>query len=71
MELAQTIQLLTRSTSKIVTRPLPVDDPKVRCPDISLAKSKLKWEPEINLKAGLSKTIPYFKKALCMKKADS
>ena len=63
VELAETIRSLTKSKSKIVYRPLPVDDPKVRCPDISLARKMLKWSPQIPLKLGLSKTIPYFKKA--------
>ncbi len=64
MELAQTVKTLVKSKSKIVLKPLPEDDPKVRCPDITRAKKLLKWSPEINLKAGLSKTIPYFRKAL-------
>ena len=64
LELAQTIKILTKSKSKIVHKPLPIDDPKVRCPDITLAKSKLKWSPEFPLKEGLAKTIEYFKKEL-------
>ena len=63
-ELAQAVKTLVGSKSKIVHKPLPVDDPKVRCPDITLAKKALKWEPQVGLKQGLSKTIPYFKKAL-------
>ena len=58
------IKSLVKSKSKIVLRPLPVDDPKVRCPDISLAKKVLSWSPEVSLHQGLSKTIPYFRKAL-------
>jgi len=64
LELAETIRSLTKSKSKIIYRPLPIDDPKVRCPDISLAKKTLRWAPKITLKMGLSKTIPYFKDAL-------
>lgn len=64
IKLAEMVKILARSKSKIVYCPLPVDDPKVRCPDIALAKTKLKWTPKISLKAGLSKTIPYFKAAL-------
>lgn len=64
LELAQVIKKLTGSKSPIRFKPLPEDDPKVRCPDIATAKSKLKWKPEIPLKAGLAKTIPYFKSAL-------
>jgi len=61
MELAGAIIKLTRSKSKIVFKPLPEDDPKVRCPDITQARAKLKWSPRISLKEGLAKTIPYFK----------
>ncbi len=64
MELAETVKSLVKSKSKIVLKPLPVDDPKVRCPDITLAKKSLKWEPQVSLKEGLAKTIPYFRKAL-------
>lgn len=64
LELAQTIKELTKSKSKIVFKPLPEDDPKVRRPDITLAKAKLKWEPVVSLKEGLIKTIKYFKKEL-------
>jgi len=61
-ELAQFIIELTKSKSKIVYKPLPVDDPKVRRPDITKAKKYLKWLPEIDLKNGLIKTIEWFKK---------
>ena len=64
LELAKLILELTGSKSRIVFEELPQDDPKVRCPDISLAKKALRWHPQISLKAGLAKTIPYFKKAL-------
>ncbi len=64
LELAGTIKELTLSKSKIVYRPLPVDDPQVRCPNIELAKKTLKWEPQVSLKEGLLKTIPYFRDAL-------
>jgi UDP-glucuronate decarboxylase len=60
-ELAQTIIELTGSTSKIVYKDLPEDDPKRRFPDISLAKDALFWEPEVHLESGLSKTTDYFK----------
>lgn len=60
-ELAEAIIRLTGSKSKIVYRALPVDDPKVRQPDITLAKSKLKWKPTVKLEDGLKKTIEYFK----------
>ncbi len=61
LELAQKVIKLTGSKSKIVFRPLPLDDPKQRQPDISLAKIQLNWSPEIKLDEGLIKTIDYFK----------
>ncbi len=61
LELAQLIIELTRSKSKIIFQPLPSDDPMQRKPDIELAKSVLKWEPKIQLREGLIKTIEYFK----------
>lgn len=64
IELARIVRTLAKSKSKIVFKRLPVDDPKVRCPDIKLAKVKLKWTPRISLKEGLAKTIPYFKNSL-------
>jgi UDP-glucuronate decarboxylase len=60
LDLAQTIIRLTRSKSKIEFRPPPMDDPKRRQPDISLAKTKLDWEPKIGLEEGLKKTIQFF-----------
>jgi nucleoside-diphosphate-sugar epimerase len=60
MELANKIKGLTNSASKIIFNPLPVDDPKVRMPDISRAKKLLKWEPKVNLEEGLIKTIGWF-----------
>ncbi|MBL8992021.1 MAG: GDP-mannose 4,6-dehydratase, partial [Spirochaetia bacterium] len=60
-ELAERVLRLTGSKSKIIRQPLPLDDPKMRRPDISLAKEKLGWEPKILLEEGLKKTIPYFK----------
>ena len=60
-QLAERVLELTGSTSSIEERPLPTDDPKVRRPDISLARRVLGWEPEIALEEGLRKTIPYFR----------
>jgi UDP-glucuronate decarboxylase len=60
LELASLVIELTGSSSKIVNRPLPQDDPRQRRPDISLAKEVLKWEPSVELVEGLSKTIKYF-----------
>jgi UDP-glucuronate decarboxylase len=64
IELANTIKKLTGSNSEIINYPLPVDDPKQRCPDISLARTTLNWEPTVNLVEGLEKTIKYFKQVL-------
>ncbi len=61
IELANIVIGLTRSDSKITFKPLPEDDPKMRCPDISLAKKTLKWEPRVSLEKGLAETIDYFK----------
>src|SRR5947207_15870173 len=59
-ELADLIIELTGSRSKIVHRPLPVDDPIQRCPDISQAKAILDWQPHTALRPGLQRTIDYF-----------
>ena len=60
-ELALIIRKYTNSNSKIIYEELPKDDPKRRKPNISLAKSKLNWQPKIGLDVGLSDTIKYFK----------
>ena len=60
LELAKEVLDLTGSKSKIVYKPLPGDDPKMRRPDITLAKEALGWEPTIPLRKGLEKTIVYF-----------
>jgi UDP-glucuronate decarboxylase len=59
-ELAQLIIELTGSRSEITHRPLPIDDPIQRCPDISQAKAVLDWQPRTALKPGLQRTIEYF-----------
>jgi UDP-glucuronate decarboxylase len=64
VELAETIVALTNSSSKLVLRPLPVDDPRQRCPDITRAKQILHWAPTVSLKEGLTKTIAYFEQLL-------
>ena len=63
-ELADTVIEITGSKSKIEHRPLPVDDPVQRCPDISLAREVLKWEPRVPLKEGLGRTVAYFDELL-------
>ena len=63
-ELAETIRRKTGSKSPIVFEPLPVDDPKVRQPDISLARKLLGWSPRVSLDEGLTTTIAYFRKKL-------
>ena len=55
---------LTGSRSTIVHRPLPTDDPMQRCPDITLARQLLKWEPTVDLDDGLNRTIAYFRRLL-------
>ena len=62
LELAQQVIALIGSKSTIVFNPLPSDDPKQRKPDITLARTRLGWEPKINLSAGLRDTITYFER---------
>jgi len=61
LDLARHIVTLTRSRSSIEFHPSPMDDPQRRRPDISLARERLGWEPEVDIQAGLKKTIVYFK----------
>ena len=63
-QIANEIIALTGSTSRIVNRELPVDDPRVRQPDISRARELLSWEPRISLTTGLTRTIEYFQKKI-------
>ena len=60
-EIARTIIRMTGARSKIIYKPLPTDDPKVRQPDITRARTLLKWEPKVALEEGLVKTIEYFR----------
>lgn len=64
IELAEKIRDLTGSRSEFIHKPLPIDDPRQRQPDISLAKQTLAWEPKVNLEGGLKPTIGYFDKLL-------
>ena len=61
LDLAERVIRMTGSTSKIVFKPLPTDDPKQRQPDIKLAKEKLGWQPTVELEDGLKRMIEYFK----------
>jgi dTDP-glucose 4,6-dehydratase len=63
-QLAERIVALAGSTSRIVERPLPVDDPKVRQPDITRARTLLGWEPKVPLEEGLPRTLAYFRRKL-------
>ena len=60
-EIANTIIRMTGARSRIVCKPLPTDDPKVRQPDITRARTLLRWEPKVSLEEGLIKTIEYFR----------
>jgi dTDP-glucose 4,6-dehydratase len=63
-EIARTIIRMTGSSSRLVYRDLPVDDPKVRQPDITRARTLLGWEPKVSLEEGLEHTIAYFRTKL-------
>jgi dTDP-glucose 4,6-dehydratase len=63
-EIANVIIRMTGSNSRIVYEPLPTDDPKVRRPDITLARAKLGWEPKVSLEEGLGATIEYFRRKM-------
>jgi UDP-glucuronate decarboxylase len=60
-ELAEVVIAMTGSRSRLIFKPLPADDPKQRKPDITLARKNLNWEPEVELRDGLERTIDYFK----------
>jgi dTDP-glucose 4,6-dehydratase len=64
LEMAETILSKTDSRSKIAFKPLPVDDPKVRQPNIERAKNILGWQPGVGLDEGLDSTISYFRQKL-------
>ncbi|MBI3866262.1 MAG: SDR family oxidoreductase [Planctomycetia bacterium] len=64
LELAQLVLKLTGSKSTLKYEPLPADDPKQRCPDITKAKTILGWSPKVPLEEGLKRTIPYYRQAL-------
>ena len=66
LDLAKMIIELTNSSSKLIFKPLPSDDPCQRKPDLSLAKEKLEYAPTVHVKDGLLKTIEYFQNVLCL-----
>ncbi|MBL6933053.1 MAG: SDR family oxidoreductase [Rhodospirillales bacterium] len=63
-QLADTVLRLTGSSSELIDRPLPEDDPTQRCPDISMAHNELSWQPTVELEEGLGRTIAYFKEII-------
>jgi UDP-glucuronate decarboxylase len=65
-ELAEAVLRLAQSRSRLVFMPLPADDPRQRKPNISLARHKLDWDPQVALEQGLERTIAYFKALLAM-----
>ncbi|HET9802664.1 MAG TPA: GDP-mannose 4,6-dehydratase, partial [Candidatus Acidoferrum sp.] len=69
LEFAERVRSFFTNAPAIVYEPLPQDDPKRRCPDITKAKQLLKWEPKVNLEEGLKLTIAYFKEAYAKRAA--
>jgi nucleoside-diphosphate-sugar epimerase len=63
-DMARLIIKMTGSTSQVVFKPLPTDDPKVRQPDITRARTLLGWEPTVPLEQGLTATIDYFRQKM-------
>jgi dTDP-glucose 4,6-dehydratase len=70
-QLADIVLRLTGSKSRVVERPLPIDDPQVRQPDISRARETLGWEPQVKLEDGLQRTIAYFKTVVARERAPA
>ena len=70
-QLAEMVVDLVGSRSKIGYRPLPEDDPRQRCPDISLARNVLQWQPRVQLREGLIKTIDYFDRLLSVDRENT
>jgi UDP-glucuronate decarboxylase len=66
-ELADRVLRLTGSSSRIVYRSLPADDPVQRCPNIELARGTLDWEPHVPLDDGLARTVAYFSQMLAQR----
>jgi UDP-glucuronate decarboxylase len=70
-ELAERVIAMTGAGSRLIYAPLPQDDPMQRCPDITLARKTLGWEPEVALEQGLGRTIAYFERLLALQSARS
>ena len=64
LEFARVVLEITGSSSRIIHQPLPVDDPRVRRPDIAKAQNILNWKPKVSLKEGIKKTVPYFQEKI-------
>ncbi len=64
LELAQLVLEVTGSASELVFEPLPEDDPTQRCPDLTVARRDLGWEPKVPLREGIERTVPHFRKVL-------
>jgi dTDP-glucose 4,6-dehydratase len=71
LDLAQVVLEETGSSSELRWLPLPTDDPKVRQPDITLARDLLGWEPRVSLREGVRRTVPYFKKLVDLGTAEA
>jgi dTDP-glucose 4,6-dehydratase len=71
LECAQLVLKVTGSNSPIVHKPLPEDDPRQRCPDITRAKQLLGWEPAINLESGLTLSLDYFREAVALEDREA
>jgi len=71
LEFAERVRSLVGTRAPIVHKPLPQDDPKQRCPDITKAKRILKWEPKVNLEQGLKITYDFFKKQVAATKSPA
>jgi dTDP-glucose 4,6-dehydratase len=71
LECAQMVLKVTGSKSQIRHEPLPQDDPKQRCPDVTKARQLLQWEPKVDLETGLRKSLDYFRKAVAEETAPA
>jgi len=71
LEFARVVLEITGSSSRIIHQPLPVDDPRVRRPDIAKAQNILKWNPTVSLREGIKKTVPYFQEKILAKSGMS